>query len=36
VTEIENSCLVNDDCAPSDTVTASEIMESMVNGCSKE
>jgi predicted transcriptional regulator len=36
VTEIENSCLVNSDCAPSDTVTASEIMESMVNGCSKE
>ena len=32
VTEIENSCLVNSDCSPSDTVTASEIMDSMVNG----
>ena len=36
VTEIENECLVNDECAPSDTVSASEVMESLVNGCSKE
>ena len=32
VTEIENNCRVDNDCNPSDTVTASEIMESMVNG----
>jgi len=36
VTEIESDCIINSDCSPSDTVSASEIMESMVGGCKSE
>jgi len=38
VTELENASAtpVDENCAPSDTMTASEVMESMVNGCSKD
>jgi hypothetical protein len=32
VTEIENNCKVDENCSPSDTVTASQIMDSLVNG----
>jgi hypothetical protein len=37
VTELEENTAtpVDENCAPSDTMTASEVMESMVNGCSK-
>ena len=37
VTEFENNCKVDENCTPSDTMTASEVMDSLVNGCrSKE
>jgi hypothetical protein len=35
VTEIDNSCSVDENCSPSDGVTASQVMEAMVNGCEK-
>jgi len=33
VTEIDNDCRVDENCVPSDTVTASQVMDSLVNGC---
>jgi len=33
VTEIDNDCRVDENCIPSDTVTASQVMDSLVNGC---
>jgi hypothetical protein len=37
VTELQENTVtpVDENCSPSDTMTASEVMESMVNGCSK-
>jgi hypothetical protein len=32
ITELASECLINDDCSPSDTMTPSEVMESMVGG----
>jgi hypothetical protein len=35
VTELEDSTRVDENCLPSDTMKASEVMESMIKGCSK-
>ena len=36
VTELENNCNIDENCSPSDTMTASQVMDSLVNGCKDE